>query len=428
MENLIKVGYFRQVNNGTGAVRYVSYREFNDYSEELRLQYRERLESGAYSYYCSCRKEDVLPLTITSNGVIRVASNKNQNEHRESCPKSVFYSRWVADTQDKAVKGISLLETENSDKMLFNISLPQLVKSTSSSSSSASTGNGSPREKRTSLLEFVISLNKIAWEKQTFSKKKEIKIANKEGKEQTWEYKDLDAFNRLVYGVSNDILVKVQGTILPFQKLYYHVDAYYKNLDYRRQWFIYALVDRVGDFKESRKYQYLTLRMPCDRSKEKTPIRVRTEDFKELFPEGSLPSGNFVLAGYVVRKYFKAQNGEVSDWMELTKGVLLRVNNYGLYAESERVADAADVLSDAHVLFKRPYMTLENYANKIPTFEIEIKNGKNLLIDYAADEKDYTLRCNLGSNNEEYACICIEPSEDDTKYLDDCIERFGRKE
>ena len=128
MDRIVKVGYFRQVNNVTGAVGYISYKEFNDYTEDIRKKYKERYESGEYSYYCSCRKEDSLPLTITAKCVVRVANNKNQSEHRESCPKSVFYSRWIAETQEKAVKGVTFFETDTEDRLLFNISLPQLVK------------------------------------------------------------------------------------------------------------------------------------------------------------------------------------------------------------------------------------------------------------------------------------------------------------
>lgn len=253
MSNILKVGYFRKIDNVTGNATYVNYKEFYNWEEKNRARLKQLADNGAVKLCCACCLEDTLELTITSNFVIRVKNNKLQESHMDSCPKSVHYANW----NDSSGNGIKNTEDED---IIFNIALPSVVKSkSSSSSSSGGTGTGTPRDKRTGILEMVTTLNKVAWEKQTFSKKKEIREANKAGLPQTWVYKTLEEFNRLMFGVANDIYARVKGQMMPFINLCYRKDLFYACNDWRVQWFIYAEIIRVGEVKTERKYQYVTV-------------------------------------------------------------------------------------------------------------------------------------------------------------------------
>lgn len=406
MENLLKVGYFRALD-ATGQVRYISYREYNSWSEESKNIFRQRIQSGQSKLYCACCRDNSLDLIITANNVVRVANNRQQDRHMESCPKSIYYSGW----NDLAHNGINATEDET---VTFNISLPAVNKTSTSSSSSSSSnkGTGSPREKKTSIYDMVTTLNKIAWERQTFIKKKEIKEANRKKFPQTWEYKNIDDFNRLIFGVAHNVYCKCQGQVIPFINLCYRRDTFYACTDWRRQWFFYAVIDKISEIKTSRKYQYITVRMPSDKSSSKAVIRVLTADFTDLISgyEEDVPETYRILAGYICRKSFPMDDGTNSEWINLIKGIILRVSKYGLYAENTDVAAVANYLADNHVIYKRPYFPLENYGGELPTFEIERMNDKNILID-CPDNENYETRCQLADNNEEYTCICIQNGE-----------------
>lgn len=414
MANLIKSGYFRASDIITGHIRYISYKEFNSWSAENKSSLKQSVDMGQIRLYCACCREDDLPLIITANHVVRVASNGNQEQHMESCPKSIYYNNWIEQSQ----KGVN--STEDS-QVLFNISLPTVYKapSTPSSSSSPSAGASTPREKRTDILDMAILLNKMAWEIQTFSKKKEIKEANKEGRNADWKYKSLDEFNRLIFGISNDIYCKCQGNVIPLISLCYRRDLFYAGSDWHRQWFMYAVIERVSEFKPARKYQYITVRMPSDKSNSKAVVRVATEDFDKLIGgyEDELPCTHRILTGFIRRAVFKnVEDGSLNEWINLSRGVIIRVSDNGLYVENEHIAAAANLLSMNNVIFKRPYFPLENYGGEIPTFEIERLHDKNLIIDYP-DESEYKIRCAYGRDNEEYECICLNPNEN-------CIENL----
>lgn len=422
MTNLLKSGYFRTVNIITGQIRYVSYKEYNSWGTDAKNTLKQSVDMGQIKLYCACCLDDNLPLTITANHVVRVASNGNQDLHMESCPKSIYYNNWIEQSQ----KGI---KSDEDSRVLFNISLPAVYKAPSSSSTSTSTsaGTGTPREKRTGLFDMVIMLNKMAWEKQTFSKKKEIKEANREGRPQEWEYKSLDDFNRLIFGISNDIYCKCQGNVIPFVNLCYRKDLFFACTDWRRQWFMYAVIEKVSEIKPARKYQYITVRMPSDKSNSKAVVRIPTEDFEQLMDgyDDELPGTHRILTGYICHKAFPGKDGTLNEWINLIKGVVIRVSDNGLYVENKQVAVAANLLAKNRVIYKRPYFPLENYGGKIPTFEIERLHDKNLIIDFP-DETEYEMRSVYGNNNEEYECICLRNSDDSTEQLMHVLDKIRK--
>ncbi len=419
MYNILKIGYFRKIDTVTGNATYINYKEFYNWDKEHRVALKQLTENGRVKLYCACCLEDTLELTITSNLVIRVKNNKLQENHMDSCPKSIYYVNW----NDSSKNGIKSTEDED---IIFNIALPSVLKakSNSSGSSSSGTGTGVPRDKRTGIFEMVSTLNKVAWEKQTFSKKKEIKDANKAGLPQTWVYKNREEFTRLMFGVANDIYAKVKGQTIPFINLCYRKDLFYACSDWRVQWFIYAEILKIGEVKTERKYQYVTVKMPSDKSHNKAVIRVETELFLKImqgYEDAMEPNGgrHLFLTGYICRKSFQAEDGTLNEWINLIKGIVVEVNDYGMIVENESVNLVASFLAKERIIFKRPYMPLENYGSEIPTFLIERLNAKNIIIDIPPSA-EYEKRVIYAQNNSEYDCVLLrdnEPFEEQIKQL-----------
>lgn len=397
MENLVKVGYFRKVTNDF-KTSYIAYKEFYSlFSEEAKEDLRRSVEMEQCKLFCACCRENNLELSITSNHVVRVRKNEQQSEHMDSCPKSKMYEHW----NDMAENGIKTTEDE---RLVFNITLPSVVKSTSSgsssSSSSASSGSGN---KRTNIFECVSALNKLAIERQTYSIKKKIHIANAEGEPQTWEYKDIDAFNRLIFGVANDVFVRVRGEIIPFIELCYRKDRYYECEDWRRQWFIYAVVEKIAPVKQERKYQYVTVRMPSDKGP-KSVIRIETDTFNKIF-NGFMDEkpGMFrVLAGYICRKSFKNPDSTFSEWMHFLKGGVVIVSENGMMCESELEIEIANYMCKNHIIFRKSQFPLENFGGEVPSFLIDRLNRKTLVIDVPLTEKLLAKRQLYATDNEEF--------------------------
>lgn len=418
MSEIVKIGSFREVTSD-GAVSYMSYKEFLGLSADERSEYRTRLERGESKYYCACSKENDLPLIVSTNGVMRVASNKGQANHLDSCPKSVFYSRWLEDNEVRGVGG-----ADNSMEV-FKISLPSLTKSSSSSSSSAGTGTGKPREKRMSVGVLAVLLNLMTWEIQTFSKKKAISQAHASGITPDWEYKNLSDFNRLVFGVAKDIPVECQGATFPLIDICFKSDAFYDDENYRCQWFIYALVDSCN-FKEGRVWQYVKVFLPS-RNFSKTSIRVRTDHYETLFRKDGYKTGKTILAGFVRRSCFQGEDGTLYDYVQLTKGVTLQVNNYGLIVENERVCWATETLARHHVIFQRPYLPMENYNSTSPTIVLSRKNGKDVWVDFCSSDEDLEQKKSLSASMEDSVKLyLIEPLSFGEEIITKLCEVYGR--
>lgn len=413
-DRLKKIGYFCIRHcGGEASDQYVSFADFKEWDEGRKQSFKEKYDAGTIQLFCACCTEHDLPLSITSSHVIRVVNNNQQDFHMESCPKSISYAGWVS--QNKGVTA-----TEDLDYM-YSISFPTLVKSSSKSSSSSGTGSGMPREKKTPITDLAIAVNRIAWQKQTFSIKKKIKEAHKNGSSPDWEFKDLTDFNRLFFGVSNEILVKCEGTVLPLALLAYNSTLFYQCNDYRRQWFVYAVIDKISEYKSSRKYQYVTVCMPSKTSKSKATVRVLTEDFDTLFNSEVMDDAfgkntSMVLTGFITRSVFKGADGTVNEWMTLTRGRVIRVNQYGLYVENPLAAAVSSFLCKKHLIFTAPHIPLENFGNLMPSFEIERKKDKNILID-CPNPEDYEAHVVFGQNNEEYNCVIAKNMTDVVNFL-----------
>lgn len=400
MDNLVKVGYFRKVAKVGEDYKtsYISYKEFYSlFGEEAKEDLRRSVEMQQCKLFCACCRENNLELSITSNYVVRVKENKQQDEHLDSCPKSKLYEHW----NDLAQNGVKVTEDE---RLVFNISLPNVVKSASSSSSSSSSSSVSDgANKRTNIFECVSALNKLAWERQTYSVKKKIHLANVDGEPQTWEYKNIDDFNKLIFGVSNDVFVRVRGEVLPFINLCYRKDLYYASDDWRRQWFFYAVVEKITPVKQERKYQYVTVRMSSDKGP-KSVIRIETDIFNKIFADymEDRDGTHRILTGYICRKSFRNDDGTCSEWMHFLKGCVVLVSRNGLICESELEATIANYMCENHIVFKKPQFPIENYGGDIPTFMIDRYNRKTLILDIPMTDKILAKRQLYKTDNEEF--------------------------
>ena len=403
-ENIIKIGYFRRVL-GDLSTSYISFKDFYaNWSDDAKAELKREVDMCQCKLFCACCHENDLELSVTSNYVVRVKENRQQAEHMESCPKSKLYEHW----NDTAENGVKKTEDE---RVVLNITLPNVLKSNSSSSSSSSSSTtSSPANKRTNIYECISMINKLAWEKQTFSIRKKIREANAAGVTQTWEYKDIDAFNRLIFGVSNDIFVRVRGEIIPFIALCYRKDLFYECDDWTRQWFMYAVIEKIGVIKQERKYQYVTVRMPSLNSPNKAVIRIETEIFNKIFDGFMEEKANMhrILAGYICRKSFKNDDGTYTEWMHFLKGNVCWVSSNGLICENETAANIANYMCDNHIVFKRPMFPLENYGGEIPTFMVERLSKKNIVLDVPLQEKLIAKRQLYIENNDEYDIVLLD--------------------
>lgn len=401
---MVKTGYFRTITEY--GENYISYKEFQSYEPESVAQMRRMTQDGRLRLYCACNECNELELSITAAGVIRVKTNHQQDKHKESCPKSTVYTRWVAE------HGNGIYGNEDS-QVIFNIAMPAVIKRTYEKRESNGSGEENSKKevthKRTSLTEMIRALTSIAWEKQTYSKKKEIKEARKKGEIPNWQYKTYEEYIRLIFGVSNDIAIQVEGQVVPLRAICYHKDTFYANDDYRIRYFMYAEIDRIAEFKEDRKYQYITVKMPSDKSKYKATVRILTEDFKEMVEEAPEKEGmRRVLAGYIHRSRFQNKNdGSISDWITMLKGNICYTTSHGLYVGNELEKAIADRLCEERVIFLKPYMPIEAYGNLVPAFIIEKFKGKSILIDTALSTREYNKKAVFAENNEEYECFIL---------------------
>jgi len=419
MGELTKTGYIRIVNKGElTASTYLSYKEFMNRSEEYRKRLKEQVDTGAITLYCGCCAENTLGLKITSNLVVRVKENRQQSLHRDSCPKSILYANWNKDT----MQGVSSSEDT---QVMFHISLPSVSSSKQTSTkSSGESSSSEPKDPRTGLNDMVVMLNKYAWEIQTYIKKKEIRAAKQTGEVPNWQYKTLDEFIRLMFGVSNQIMVRCRDGVVPFISLCYRKDLFYACDDWRKQWFFYARIDKVSEIKKERKYQYITVLMPSLKSPTKAVIRIETEKFYKLVDGKELTAKNGlypVLAGYISRSTFSCEDGSVKEWMTLSKGIVLSVDSRGLYVENETVLAVCNCLVKNNVIFSRPYTTLESYGGEVPTFMVEKKHRKNITIDVVNDHY-YRKRAGYGEDNDEFECIFIKEKDDLEEQLSAMLE------
>lgn len=397
---MIKTGYFRII----GAVeQIVSYSEAYARGEEYLSKLRALQEVGSVSLYCACQEENSLPLFITKNHVIRVSHNRQQEEHLESCPKSEGYSRWVAEN----LKGVQSGEDE---RILFNITIPTGNRSSGSSGSdSSSEPNTDPYNRRSTILDMARIVNCLAFRKQTFSIKKQIGEARKAGDRPEWNYKDIEAFTRLWFGVSNDVQVYNKGEIASLYDMCYHVKDFYQS-DFRTKYYMYAVIDKISEYKAERKYQYITVWMPSNKSSKKATVRVLTQDYDKMAEgidwENCIKK---VLCGYIQHDLYKATDGIRSDWMTLVKGAVMEVSDYGLYIRHSAEAGLLNMLCREHIVFYRPWQPIASYGSEMPTLVIERQKEKNLIVDIAKTSREYKKKEGYASGeNQEYEVLLYQ--------------------
>lgn len=425
---LVKVGYFRYDNDGSSG--YIAYNDFNSWSDGVKKKWKENLDSGAVKLHCACCQDNSLKLTITADYKIRVANNKLQDQHKQSCPKSIHYPTY---SNTAAKNGILM----NEDGVaVLNIALPSpFLKEKESPDADEEVvieeanleelleelvKEDQKEEKikkesyhRTNILQTAMFINKVAFEKQTFSIKKAIRQAreNKLPRAEI-EYKDFSDFTRLIFGVSNDIIVNCKYGTIPFSDLLYQKERYYANEDSTRHWYIYAKILGYSEYKEERKYQYMKILLPSMNTKT-TTVRIPTAQFDAIREKydsyKEFTDCNPVLVGYVVRKHFKPISGQESDWMQLLKGEVILTAKSGLYAATERSAQAINYLTDHRLLFLTPYVCPEGYLQTPPAIVITRFKDKDILFDFPDTKKEYKKLMEFKEQTEEYECLIFDP-------------------
>ena len=415
--SFIKIGYFRVVYNDRE--NYLSYEEFRSFDEDTRAHLCESVRSGDATLFCACKAENINPLTITSLGFVRVANNGRQEDHAESCPKSASYAGWAASAK-KGVSQLAAMTADGEGRLCFNFSLPPLYPSKSSAaSSSPGTGLGIPREKKIPLLDLVTCVNKIAWLHQTYSIKKKIAVARKEGRDPEWEYKDFKEFGRLFFATCKDIYIRISGQTVPLYSLCYRKNVFDSCQNSAIQFFIYVRILKIKPFNAGRKYQYVTVEIATPAGDTRAAVRILTNDFVSLFGQENCENfvdecgGIPVLAGFVRKVSYLQEDGRYDSWMTLVRGVVIMVTENGLSYENENAGNLIRELCRQKVIFQRPYMPLENFGSEIPTVLIDRFRDKTLVLDCPSPDEADT-HAGYGKGNEEFDIMIIRNRTDIT--------------
>ena len=390
-------GYFRIISDQSSEL--MAYSEFYERGEQFAMTMKKMAENGKIRLLCACCCDKDLGLSITQKGVLRVAENERQAEHKENCPKSVYYNRWLAQNES------GLFIAEN-NQLIFNITMPGDTKSESNSSSTSDSKTEKEKKKgkeHASIVDMMSKVNALAMEKQTFSIKKQIGIANKENRKPEWNYKNIQDFNKLIYGVSNDVLVhmKVQAKaqLMPLASLYYKKDVFYQ-ADYKKKFLVYARVLKLAEFKEERKYQYITVQMPSEKSPYKAVVRILTDDYRSVINDNNVPISenieapdNYILTGYVRHDTFHNKDtGEITNWITFIRGKIIMVSNNGFYCKHSGEQKLYNELAKRHIIFKRPLVPIKEYDNNVPTLIIERRNGKDIIVDICKSSQELEKR------------------------------------
>lgn len=422
----IKIGSFR-ICYQNGKVQYVPYAEFYERGKEYRQQLKAAADNKEIELYCACNAENTLPLIITQNLVIRVASNKGQENHLESCPKSEVYETWAAEHKD------GLLEIGEDGKLCFNISVPSGLPSQGGSSGSSSSGSdASGAKQRANTADLVTSVCSYAWQKQTYSIKKNIKTCRAEGRKPDWDYKNFDDFMRLFFGVTADIDVYWQQSYHSLKDLCYRSDVFLQS-DYRMKYLVCAKIEKLSEWKDERKYQYITLRMRGPKSANKATVRILTEktsqeDFEALNELVEGGERNLILAGYARHDTFQnKETGEVSDWITMLNFVCLETAANGLILRHPFEREILDTLCQRRILFKKALLPLPSYGFNLPTAIIEQMHGKDILIDICATGQEYSKKEPLAKDNPEFEVLLYKKKTDVNRIMDDIFRIFAER-
>ena len=405
---IVKTGYIRVISGDMEQV--ISFGDFYELSDIVKEKWRRAYLSGKLHLFCACSKDNNLPLQITANYCVRVAQNGNQELHQPSCPKSIAYHGWIAQTGQKQ---------HDETGMSFLISLPAIYTPPQKELSEEEKEirrqkdkarrqlfkeSGIETEHRTKLLDMVKNVNFYAWQQQQYSIKKELKNSYRECRDLHWNYKSSEEFLKLFFGVSKQISIEVSHEFLHLYDICYRPSLFYQSAnDYR--YFMCAEIERVSTYKEERKYQYVTVKMPCNKSAKRSVVRIPTQVYDKMSDVISLhgiPQIHVMLAGYIYHSLYPPKDGDLgSEWISMIKGIAYLVDDQGLYVEDQIIAGMTNEMCRKHVLFTRPSAPLQNYGGYIPTIQIERLRNRNILIDFVED-KDLMARQQYCENNPEY--------------------------
>ncbi len=404
-----KPGYFR-IEGKYSAL--VSFEDLSSMSNEERQRLRDQEGRGELRFYCACNENERLQLHMTRDLYMRVAHNGQQDKHRDACPKSTVYEQRAREF----LGGVEIEEGMDRDTGVYHLSLPPLYDYEQSSSGNGKPRGASPRDKKIAIDLFTRSLIRLAWQKQQYSIKKKIREALREQKKPQWEYKNLSEFLRLLFGNCNDVMVQIEREYSKFYDYCYKPSVFYKTAnDYR--FFICARIIEVKEYKAERKYQYVVLEMPSNRSHDKATVRIPTKQFDKHLRERldeTIEGTEKLLCGWVYHAYYPSPEGD-SDWISFIRGAVIPVTSCGMYADTKEESALITELCKRHVLFIRPELPLLSYGGNIPTVLIEKRDGKDILIDIVKSTKAYEERLKYVENNPQYE-IFLYKKKDDIDY------------
>lgn len=416
-----KTGFFRIISRD-GSTEEMAYTELYS-SKEYAQTLKERYDRREVQLFCACRSDNTLELTITKNLVIRVADNKRQSEHAVSCPKSVLYAKWLSENSD----GVNVSSDE--DRLVFNISIPTGRKILNREKNGSSSSTSSETKKKMEIAELASKINAQAWLYQTYSIKKKIREAHINNQKADWEYKSIEDFHKLFFGITKDVLIQYRKNQFPLNDICYKKTTFYE-ADSDKKFFLYAEIIQASKFDDTRKYQYITLKLPSKNSQNKATIRILTEDIQVKVLEALYHIDNqdvhYILTGYVRHDVFQNEKG-ISDWITLLKGIIIKVSKNGLYCRNINEAKLYNDLCKRHILFHKPVFPLESYGNQIPTLIIERKGEKDLLVDIAKNQTDYDEKMQI-EEREEYEHLIFEKSTESKDILEQIFQKFKKRD
>ena len=88
----------------------------------------------------------------------------------------------------------------------------------------------------------------------------------------------------------------------------------------------------------------------------------------------------------------------------LNAAVIMAADN-GLILSHEYEKDILDTLCQRRILFKKPLLPLDSYGGYIPTALIEQQKGKDILIDIASTNQEFTKKSVLVEDNPEFEVL-----------------------
>lgn len=441
-----KPGYLR-IEGKTS--RTVAYTEIANWPKESLTKLHYLVTKGEVKLYCACSCENDLELSITENGVVRVSHNRQQKQHKESCPKSKMYSKYISEnnkglfwTNDSILLNIALptpyrksnynCEKEETDSSQTEIEHDETQVVENITESDADTKTITSKDKpvihRAKIEDIVLLLSAKAWE-QTVHK---MARSSKDGHTAIRDYPtDRKYLDECINSVAKKIYLQAGQQTMRLSDMFYKKELFYQAQEQSR-WFMSARVIKISPFKAERKFQYVTVEMPSNVSAQKAVVRIFSEDFEKLFGEIDTVAvednkSNVWLSGYIRRSDFTSQDGKANTWITLLRGCVTYCSNGGIHSCTKEDVQLYNYLTRERILFKVPYVAMPCYGNYKPTIEIQTAK-RNIFIDIVWDDeksKLYNKKSELAHMVCEYDIQVITQSEarDIIKLIKDRIEK-----